>query len=363
MKNIKYKAIGKSAGKICLRVFIILMITLLLIASGLYTAMLIMVKGPSPTVSKLFILSLKETSAGGFIADWFMSEEDIKALKAEKAEEEAKEINTSLIKLPQKDENNPRPPIGQGTDTSAESGDEQTDKKQNAPEGIEIHDISGGTYNGKMLVIKDPTRVFVGVPDSYGESSSGLSLTKMIEKYGAVGGTNAGGFVDIGGSGNGGIPEGIVISGGKLLWGECGRTYSLAGLDKNGLLYVGRMTGSRAMELGLMYAVSYGPALIINGEPCNAKRSLGGGINPRTAIGQREDGAILLLVVNGRQVDSLGATLDDLVEIMLSFGAINASNLDGGSSTLMKLNGEFLNTSSYILGGERILASTILISP
>ena len=123
------------------------------------------------------------------------------------------------------------------------------------------------------------------------------------------------------------------------------------------------MTGSRAIELGLMHAVSYGPALIINGEPCDAKRSLGGGINPRTAIGQREDGAILLLVVNGRQVDSLGATLDDLVEIMLSFGAINASNLDGGSSTLMKLSGEFLNTSSYILGGERILASTILISP
>ena len=113
----------------------------------------------------------------------------------------------------------------------------------------------------------------------------------------------------------------------------------------------------------IKYAVSYGPALIINGEPCNANRSLGGGINPRTAIGQREDGAILLLVVNGRQIDSRGATLDDIIEIMLSFGAVNASNLDGGSSTLMKLDGEYLNTSSYILGGERVLASTILISP
>ena len=155
MKNSKFKSIGISAGQICLRIFIILMITLLLTAAGLYTAMLITVKGPSPTVGRLFILSLKETSAGGFIADWFMSKDEIEALKAEKAEEEAKEINTSLIKLPQKSENTPKPPIGQGSDTSAESGDKQTDKKQNAPEGIEIHDISGGTYNGKMLVIKE----------------------------------------------------------------------------------------------------------------------------------------------------------------------------------------------------------------
>ena len=121
------------------------------------------------------------------------------------------------------------------------------------------------------------------------------------------------------------------------------------------------MTPEKAMKTGLKYAVSYGPALIINGEPCNAGKSLGGGINPRTAIGQREDGAILLLVVNGRQIDSLGATLDDLVEIMLSHGAVNASNLDGGSSSLMKYEGEYLNTSSYIYGGERILASTILV--
>ncbi|MBQ8207608.1 MAG: phosphodiester glycosidase family protein [Clostridia bacterium] len=349
-------------GKLCLRSLIIVGITLILLIAALYTAMFVMVNGPSPTVGKLFVLSLKETSAGGFLADWYMSEEEIAALQAEKAEEEAAEINTALIKLPEREDiSDLQDDVPSGEDTDSDTGDEAEEIKNERLEGIEIHDVSGGTYNGKMLIVKDPTRVFVGVPDRYGEGASGLSLTKMIEKYDAVGGTNAGGFIDPNGSGTGGIPEGIVISDGELLWGELGTSYSLAGLDEKGLLYVGKMTGARAMELGLQYAVSYGPALIINGEPCNSKRSLGGGINPRTAIGQREDGAILLLVVNGRQIDSLGATLDDLIEIMLSFGAVNASNLDGGSSTLMKLDGEYLNTSSYILGGERVLASTILI--
>lgn len=357
MQGKELRGIAKKVGKLASRILIIALVTLLLTAAGLYAAMFIMVKGPSPTVGKLFILSLKETSAGGFIADWFMSEEEINALLSEKAEEEAEEINASLIKLPErKDE--PDDTVSPGVETGDEDGSGEQNERL---EGIEVHDVSGGTYNGKMIVVRDPTRVFVGTPDSYGEDSNGLSLSNMIKKYDAIGGTNAGGFVDPNGTGTGGIPEGIVIGDGELLWGEPRATYSLAGLDKNGLLYVGKMTGARAMELGLKYAVSYGPALIINGEPCNANRSLGGGINPRTAIGQRADGAILLLVVNGRQIDSLGATLDDLIEVMLSFGAVNASNLDGGSSSLMKLDGEYLNTSSYILGGERILASTILI--
>ncbi len=347
-----------AVGKILLRCLLILLITVALLAAALYGAMFIIVNGPSPSVGKLFVLSLKETSAGGFLAHWYMSDEEIAALQAEKAEELSTEINPALIKLPEKAEDH-----NHNDNTNLpDNGSQQGEKEENSRlEGIEVHEVSGGTYNGKMLVIKDPTRVFVGVPDKYGEDARGLSLSAMIEKYDAVGGTNAGGFVDPNGSGTGGIPEGIVISEGQLLWGDPNASYSLAGLDENGLLYVGKMTGAKAMELGLRYAVSYGPALIINGEPCNAKRSLGGGINPRTAIGQREDGAILLLVVNGRQIDSLGATLDDLIEVMLTFGAVNASNLDGGSSTLMKLDGEFLNTSSYILGAERVLASAILI--
>ena len=220
--------------------------------------------------------------------------------------------------------------------------------------------MEGSTYNGKLMIISDPSRVFVGVPDSYGENSSGLTVASMIEKYDCIAGTNAGGFYDPNGSGTGGIPEGIVIYEGELLWGELYGSYSLAGIDADGILHVGLMTGQHALDLGIQYAASYGPALVINGKSAGGSYGLGGGLNPRTAIGQRADGAILLLVINGRSIGSLGATLDDLVEIMLNHGAVNASNLDGGSSSIMIMDGEFLTSSAYIFG-ERVVATSILV--
>jgi len=182
----------------------------------------------------------------------------------------------------------------------------------------------------------------------------------MIQKYDAVAGTNAGGFYDPNGQGTGGIPDGIVIYEGELLWGSLSSSYSIAGLDQNGILHVGRMSGQHALDIGVKYAASFGPALVVNGESAGGKYGLGGGLNPRTAIGQRSDGAILLLVINGRSIESLGATLDDLAAIMLEHGAVNATNLDGGSSSLMIMEGEYLTSSAYLFG-ERVVATAILV--
>ena len=69
-----------------------------------------------------------------------------------------------------------------------------------------------------------------------------------------------------------------------------------------------------------------------------------------------------MLVVDGRQVSSLGATFDDLTNIMLDYGAVNASNLDGGSSSTMILDGEIRNNCSSVIG-QRYLASAFLVMP
>lgn len=106
------------------------------------------------------------------------------------------------------------------------------------------------------------------------------------------------------------------------------------------------------MEHNIQWACSYGPVLIVNGEPVNAK--LSSGINPRTAIGQREDGAVLLLVIDGRQITSLGATMEDLTEIMLEYGAVNAVNLDGGSSSQMIYKDETMNVNASVRGPRAI---------
>ena len=84
-------------------------------------------------------------------------------------------------------------------------------------------------------------------------------------------------------------------------------------------------------------------------------------MNPRTAIGQREDGALLLLVLDGRSVNTLGATMEDIVNIMLDYGAVNAGNLDGGSSSLMVYEGEIINNCASVTGPRRIPTGFIVL--
>jgi exopolysaccharide biosynthesis protein len=227
-------------------------------------------------------------------------------------------------------------------------------------DGIEVKEITGTTYKGTILIVSDPKRIILGVLDAYGEDKTGLSLREMIDKYGAIAGINAGGFIDPNGQGTGGIPSGIVIKNGKILWGSAAEKYSVIGFDADGILHAGTMTGQEALDAGVTEGVSFGPALIINGIPCNKNSGLGGGFNPRTAIGQRSDGAVLLVVIEGRNLGSLGATYDDLVEVMLANGAVNASNLDGGSSSLMLYEGSTLTKSAYVYG-ERVLATAFLV--
>ncbi len=363
-------------GRGAVRITVIVVTVLVFLLTAAYGVMWILVNGPSPTARRLFVLSVKETSAGGFLADLYLSEEEINQILGTSGGEEREEekMDASLISLPKKDEETPgntASPDGaesspsQTPDELAGEGNPQTPEQLESEEaspldGIEVVDVEGSTYNGKLMIVKDPTRVFVGVPDAYGENCSGLTVAAMIEKYDSIAGTNAGGFYDPNGNGTGGIPDGLVIYEGELLWGDLWGTYDLAGLDGNGMLHVGKMTAQQALDLGVQYAACYGPALVINGKAAGGAWGLGGGLNPRTAIGQRADGAILLLVINGRSIGSLGATLDDLSEIMLAHGAVNASNLDGGSSSLMILEGEYLTSSAYIFG-ERVVATAILV--
>ena len=166
----------------------------------------------------------------------------------------------------------------------------------------------------------------------------------MVNKYDALGGINAGGFQDDGGSGLGGVPEGLTLVNGESV-GKTSDTSVFVGFDDNGLMYVGYFDAWSAEQNGIHNGVSFGPILIMNGEPVDAN-SLPSGVNPRTSIGQRADGAVMMLVIDGRQVHSMGATYADCLNIMLDHGAVNAINMDGGSSTSMYYNGEYVNRNS-----------------
>ena len=94
-------------------------------------------------------------------------------------------------------------------------------------------------------------------------------------------------------------------------------------------------TAKEALNQGVVNAVSWGPFLIVNGISSKISGNGGWGIGARSAIGQRKDGVVLLLVVDSNASRTKGATMGDLTDIMERYGAVNASNLDGGTSSVM----------------------------
>ena len=141
------------------------------------------------------------------------------------------------------------------------------------------------------------------------------------------------------------MPLGPVIQDGTLISNYQSDWYTLIGMTADHKL----MTASDAIANGMYEGITFGPVLVQGGEVVDFGQTKGG-LNPRSAIGQRADGAVLLLTINGRQPGSLGATYKDTAELLVKYGAVTAANLDGGSSSRLFYNGEQLNKSSSILG-------------
>ena len=338
----------KKAGPLTVigRVLGVLFSTVAMIALLLVGAILILAHGPSAKAQQMFVFSTNETSALKRVPYWFMDDAEV-----------------DLILNPPPKEVVPDTFVEIGYESKdGESGEEplvQVDT-ESASQELELIDIKGSTYKGKMLIIPDPSRVVIGSLDFFGEF--GIYLTEFIEKYGAIAGTNAGGFHDPDGFGKGGIPDGLVIRDGAIAWGSPYTYYiDVIGFDSDHVLHVGDMTGQEALDLGIVNAVSFsqGPVLIKDG----VKQSWTNvSVNPRTCIGQRADGAVLLAVIEGRHIDSIGASFDDLAELMFEYGAVNAANLDGGSSSAMIYEGEQITKGSNIVG-SRQMATAILVLP
>ena len=296
----------------------------------------VLVKGPSPALRDTFVMTMLETRRFGFIANLFLSDEEVAEIRSRNANSVAVgATDTSLITLPSQSEAEPSAGTVPGADAYG-LVDEDRD-------GIIIEEIKNKSYSGYMIVILDPNRVFVGKPDHYG--GYGLTIEDMCKKYDALGGINGGGFLDDGGSGLGGTPTGLTVVNGEY-YNEGAAKDIFIGLDEDGILHIGWMDASDARAAKIRDGVTFpvGPILVSNGNPLSTSSS----VNPRSAIGQRGDGAILMLVIDGRQAHSLGCTYDDLTEIMMNYGAVNACNLDGGSSSVMWYDGEYINSPSAL---------------
>lgn len=334
------------------KLLLFLIETALILVIALYGVMYILAKGPSPTARDLFVMSVRETSAVGWLANIYFTDEEIARIENRSEVEDYIETDTSLIQIPKETE----PVEGDASQENSGPKPDAWGLVDEDGDGIILEEVKGEGYSGYMMIVLDPTRVIVGSDPAY-YGARGFTVEEMVHKFDAVAGTNAGGFHDPDGKGNGSIPDTLVVFEGKIYDG--GIRKGFVGIDSNHILHVAtRITAAEIKEKDIQYGVCFGPVLIANGEPCDLDVS---GVNPRTAIGQRSDGAMLLLVIDGRQVISMGATMQDLVDIMMDYGAVNACNLDGGSSTLMWYDGDYVNNCASVIGIRPVPTAIVVL--
>ena len=218
-------------------------------------------------------------------------------------------------------------------------------------------------YTAYILKIADPSAVHLA-ETKYRDK--GEALRSILQDTGALAGINAGAFQDPKGDGSGGTPIGTVFSFGRVVHSEAGRTLVSAILADNSFV-VGSYNTADLQAMRAREAVHFYPELIVNGHPMITSGDGGWGYAPRTAMGATADGQILFIVTNGRFIDgpwNVGASLRDVQNILLSYGAVNALNLDGGGSTTMMLDGKLMNhPETDTAAGMRYLPNAFIVVP
>ena len=320
-KQVTTARVLRILGKLAIAAVVAVMVPVV----GLFLILGQIFNGPSVTARNVLTMSLLEPSGTKWIPPIFLSDEVLDEIKNGSSGSELPDIfNPGMIQI--------------NTGNSLSNSDEW----KNHPDGVRIERISGATFDAHIMIIRDPSKVYMATStENFSKDIPGLRITEAIEREGAIAAINAGAFYDNGTSNPvvGSVPEGLVIAGGKVVWNrvEMGVPENgFVGFNKDNVLVVAHsMTANKAMELNIRDGCCFGPVLIMNGQVNEKVYNGNSGWNPRTAIGQRADGAVIFVCIDGRQANSLGGTYRDVINIMQEYGAVNACNLDGGSSSVM----------------------------
>ena len=328
VKQPKKKKKGSGVvGRIIRRFFLLLFTLIVLILVAACLILNLIFNGPSPAARDVLTMSLLEPSGTKWIPGLFLDDATLDSIRTRVDTNLTEEFsNTSEIVI--------------NKDSAISAG---TDEWANYPDGIRFESHAGDTYNAHIMIVRDPSKVYLATStDKFSTSIPGTRINNQIETEGAIAAVNAGAFFDNGTSDPsvGSVPEGLVYSRGSCKWTTGSPPNGIkgfAGFNKDNILVVAQdnMTQAQAEELNIRDGCCFGPVLIMNGEINQEAYNSNSGWNPRTAIGQRKDGAVVFVCIDGRQAGSPGGTYKDVIDIMIEFGVVNACNMDGGSSSVM----------------------------
>lgn len=318
---------------------------------------IVVLSGLFPSIQELWVTSAMTTMTHQWLATFFIDYETISdILERTYVDDSGYETSTELV------------------DTKGDSGIEDyysifglksnffakekeyySQGYEKLDDGIFTKEVSGSTWHGYLMLVSDPSRV--SITDTSKQFVCGETVKTMVRNAGGIAGINAGGFADGPNyDSNGEIPSGLLIKNSKVIYplSDTGQTYNVIGLNTDNVLVLGRMTQKQAIANNIRDCITFNPYLIVNGETVIKSGNGGWGIAPRTALGQRQTGEIIFLVIDGRQVGySIGVDLKVLQDTLYDEGCINAAMCDGGSSTVMVFNDQYINKPS--LGFERYI--------
>ena len=212
-----------------------------------------------------------------------------------------------------------------------------------AANGLLVIRVTGMGYKGVLVIGKDPSRLTCGVAKYLGEL--GQRAGDIAKNYNGLVAMTASGFGD-----SEGVVEGSDLAGGCMSQGkEYGEHYTLKGfkrveLHTDNRLYIrdAHTDYSRACT----DAAEWKPALIVDGRIVVSAADGFTSVNPRACLGQTRDESILMLVIEGRNIDSLGTDASECADILARYGAYQAMNMDGGTSAILWYHGEYITKCS-----------------
>ncbi len=336
--------IKKKIGKIAVRTLAVVLTLVAALAATLLISLKLLCSDSFPHVQQTFVTTILETGQLKFLASWFLTPEEIQAIVDQNSMKEFNvEVDTDLIQ----------------TGSFGSVNIAGTQKEEESQE-IEIIEVARPTFTGTMMIVKDPSRISLAT--IYPWKEKGVTLDVLVKSNGAVAGIN-GGLYDSSNH-SGGRPYGIIVSNGEIQHNKPQEFPGLVlvGFTEDHILQVVDVSDMTAKDVEKLVADmkirdavtfqeeasdanNHFVQLIINNES-REMSGTGSGLNPRTAIGQRADGAVLMFVTDGRgKSGHLGASCADLISVMEEFEAVNAANLDGGSSSCMYYEDEYLMSS------------------
>lgn len=329
------------------RILLVLLTVVVFLAATLFTGIYIINRGSSLEIRKIYVSTLLETGALKPAAGIFLTEDELNEIASSVSMKDIDvTLDTSLINT--------------STENVTEEGEANTPA---VPlDSVTIEKVAGRTFTANVMLVQDPSRIFCAT--CYPWTKKGLSLEGYVKKFNAKGGINGGLFDNS--DFKTGVPIGPVVSQGQIQNTSLNAPgLYMIGFDVDNILQIIDLDGitpDQVKDVVEKYRIrdavtfqdhvdgrnSHFVPLIINGEARETAGN-GSGSNPRTAIGQRADGSLILVVTDGRgTAGHIGATASDLIDLMQKYGAVNAANLDGGASTSMYYDGEYQMTSTLL---------------